>query len=337
MSGNIITHIDTFIIPDMVNIRNKIIDCIYFNKINKFVFITNQLNIIHMDRNNVIDTDYNNYIQILHRNNYTTHNIQMLQNKYVLILLLDSQLYYSYDGYVFKPVLITNTTANDKNMYCKKIKHIKSFDDGNKIFAYGTNILLESNDGRLFYEFNNLDEVHDVYLKDNKCYVIASKRKDKDAYNMYVSPNYDVVMCSINRGKIDSETLNKHNIISAYNVKTHYEKNVLSINYTSLNNEYEDTASYQIKDIEYGYLDNIVNDSTRINNDSINMSIDKVNDKRYVININDSLDFEYSDLHNINDITPTKIYCCNVDGYFEVISLFNDNDSGYIIHHKFKY
>ena len=104
-----------------------------------------------------------------------------------------------------------------------------------------------------------------------------------------------------------------------------------------LSNQYiEDTASYQIKDIEYGYLDNIVNDSTQINIDSINISID-VNDKHYVININDSLNFEYSDLHNSNDITPTKIHCCNVDSYFEVISLFNDNESSYIVHHKFKH
>ena len=314
---------------------DDIVNCIYFNKISKFVFITRNLHIYHMSTNNTI-THYNKNkcIRKPHNDHYSKYDFQMVQNNDALLILLDSQIYYTTNGYDFNPIIFVCDGRQIAHDY-KKIKYLKSID--NKIFAYGTNILLESNDGRLFYEFNNLDEVHDVYLKDNKCYVIASKRKDKDAYNMYAPSNYDVVMCSINRGKIDSEILNKHDIISAYNVKTHYEKKVLSINYTYLNNEYEDTASYQIKDIDYGYLDNIVNDSTQINIDSNNMSIDRTNDKRYVININDNLNFEYPDLHSINDITPTKIYCCDVDGYYEVISLFNDNVSGYIVHHKIKH
>ena len=170
-----------------------------------------------MSINNTI-THYNKNkcIRKPHDDNYSKYDFQMVQNNDALLILLDSQIYYTTNGYDFNPIIFVCDGRQIAHDY-KKIKYLKSID--NKIFAYGTNILLESNDGMLFYECNEFNEVHDVYLKDNKCYVIASKRKDKDAYNMRVPSNYDVTMCSINRGKIDSEILNKHDIISAYNVK----------------------------------------------------------------------------------------------------------------------
>ena len=339
---NIVTHIDTFIIPDIVNIRHKIIDCIYFNKINKFVFITNQLNIIHMDRNNVIDTDYNNYIRILHRNSYTIHNIQMLQTKYVLILLLDSQLYYSYDGYTFKSALITNTSANDKNMYCKKIKYIKSFNDGNKIFAYGTNILLESNNGIDYSECTKFDEVHDVYYKCGTYNFIVSVQNDillNDVINTYGLYIYS----KINGIYLLERDLRQKDSISIYNVKCEHniKNNSIIVNMDEIikNEKSKYERCFYVNDIEYGYIDNNISinplsitdyvkkgfifdvyGSKRSKYDSVEIKIK--NDDEY-IKINDLNDIDMRIYKFMDNIKVIKLYCIYIDNYFEIICIYD--------------
>ena len=339
-STKTLTHVNTCIKTITPN-TIPYVNCVYFNKINRFVLINKRLDIFHMDLDNNIfkpESKYN-VIRLPHSDYLNKYDLQMVQNDNVLLLLLDSRLYYSLDGCEFAPVKITVDHQRVFRQY-KKIKFIKSFND--KIFAYGTNILLESDDGIMFKEFNKFDEIHDIYRKNDKYYYLVSMERLLSAVSV---PDYRLDIYSKNNDVyVFEQSLDNSQSITTYNVKNtqcsakdgiHTDISI-SFNYINRNNNNIYLETTRIRDVEYGYIDNIIHENTLrfsayVNDgftftfnesgstDNYELLIAVINNEEHKIINEESMSVsKFSD-----ERYPVKLYCVYVNGCFEVICLFD--------------